>query len=131
MKITVDEGRREIYLGSKPAEFQPREFQVLLALGRAGGNVVTRGELLKACGAQSNNPRSIDQYVSRIRRRAGRNSIRTVTHDGYSAPSISVVGSSRSYGVIREIYPEDGTALVAFDATTIGSLERGRAVRTA
>lgn len=84
-RLAADGAGREI-------DLTPAEFDVLLALARAGGRVLSRSQILDAV-AKADAPeseRAIDVLVARIRRKiggsgGGRNPIATVRGYGYRA----------------------------------------------
>lgn len=72
-ELLVDAGRRDAYLAGRAAELSTVEFDLLWALVRRAGVVVSREELYpELFRAQYNGyDRSVDMHVSRIRRKIG------------------------------------------------------------
>jgi two-component system alkaline phosphatase synthesis response regulator PhoP len=70
-RIEIDPATRTVTRGGEPVELSPKELDLLLALIRHDGAVVTREELLAevwgyAAGVQS---RTVDTHVSELRRK--------------------------------------------------------------
>jgi DNA-binding response OmpR family regulator len=80
---------RQVFVEGKPVELTPMEFNILLALFKAGGGTLTREHLQAELGAveQSENERIVDVHVASLRRKlgSGRNVIKTVHGQGYRA----------------------------------------------
>ena len=69
--ITIDAARLKVTRGVTPIDVTPAEFQLLLALARQPGRILTRSQLLAAIGGESNDvfDRAIDTHVKNIRRK--------------------------------------------------------------
>jgi len=69
--LTIEAARLKVTRGATPIEVTPAEFQLLLALARQPGRVLTRSQLLAAIGGESNDvfDRAIDTHVKNIRRK--------------------------------------------------------------
>jgi len=69
--LTIEAARLQVSRGATPIEVTPAEFQLLLALARQPGRVLTRSQLLAAIGGESNDvfDRAIDTHVKNIRRK--------------------------------------------------------------
>jgi DNA-binding response OmpR family regulator len=67
----IDTGRRVVRRDRIIANVTPREFEILLALVRAGGRAMTRAQLLDLVlrGEEPESERSVDIVVSRLRRK--------------------------------------------------------------
>ena len=89
-RLTINRGRREVLVDTRPVELTSLEFDVLWLLVRSAGEVVTREELYpQVRGIRYDGiDRSIDVHVSRLRQKleaAGLNTgaIKTVRGMGY------------------------------------------------
>lgn len=75
-EIAVDPSRRVASIGSQPLDLTATEFELLHALVRARGRVLTREYLVEAVLAsdteQAIRDRSVDVYVRRLRTKLGR-----------------------------------------------------------
>lgn len=71
--VEVDTGGRIVWLGQTPVELTAVEFDLLVILLNAAGQVVTRQELVQSVLARKLTPfdRSIDTHVSNLRRKLG------------------------------------------------------------
>lgn len=88
--ITVDPAAREAWHRDVRLELTTVEFDLLLALARAAGQVVTREELSRSVLGREYSPldRSLDVHVSNLRRklggdRPGETQLKTVRSTGY------------------------------------------------
>lgn len=87
--LEVDLDRHEVRVAGKPVALRPKEFSILRFLIKADGRVLSRAALLKGVWGYTPelgmDPRQVDQYVARIRRRLGpeRERIVTVSAAGY------------------------------------------------
>ena len=88
--ITVDQDAREAWCGRQRLDLTAVEFELLVALVRAAGRVVSREEISRAVLGREFNPldRSVDMHVSHLRRKleagAGEATpIKTVRSAGY------------------------------------------------
>jgi DNA-binding response OmpR family regulator len=87
-EITLDIARRRVGVAGTPVEVSPREFDLLLALVRAQGKVVSRAELLRDVWGIEHEPATnlVDVHIGRLRKRLephAKGSIRTVRGQGY------------------------------------------------
>lgn len=85
--VRLNTARRQAYVDDRLIDLTPSEFEILLALMEAGGDVCSRGELhqrLEAVG-HAQNERIIDVHVACLRKKIGksRNLIKTVHGRGY------------------------------------------------
>ncbi len=69
--LLVDAGRHEVTQAGVPIELTPTEFQLLLALARGRGRVLSRHQLLEAVrgSAAARTARAVDTAVKRLRRK--------------------------------------------------------------
>ena len=85
--VRVFPSRRQAFAQGEPVDLTPAEFGILLALIKAGGNVLTREELQAELGAseQPQNERIVDVHVAALRKKLGkaRTIIKTVHGKGY------------------------------------------------
>ena len=84
-RLRIDPARRVVLLDGTIVEMSAHEFSLLMALVEHPGNVLSRKQLEDAIytmdeGAASN---IIEVYVSRLRRKLGKDAIRTVRGYGY------------------------------------------------
>lgn len=92
--LKIDVARNEVRKNNgKEIRFSHSEFNVLVALARADGKVVTREQFQEH--RPSNDSRTTDQSIARIRRKLGKEGnhfIRTVPYRGYKAKDLKIVG---------------------------------------
>jgi two-component system OmpR family response regulator len=86
--IAVDPASRQAWCGGRLVELTPVEFDLLLALARSAGRVLSRDELSRAALGRPYLPldRSVDTHVSNLRRKLGASEalhLRTVRSAGY------------------------------------------------
>src|SRR5687768_16557176 len=87
--LEVEPARRQIKAGGRSETLEPRVMQVLVALARADGTIVTRDELIESCwDGRIVADDAINRVLSRIRRVAadiggGSFAIETVSRVGY------------------------------------------------
>ncbi len=85
--LHLDPRRREALVGDRVVELRPREFDLLMALARAPGEVLTRDELLSDVWGTDfpGETRTVDVHVAEVRRRLGPDGppIETVRGVGY------------------------------------------------
>jgi two-component system, OmpR family, alkaline phosphatase synthesis response regulator PhoP len=69
--LTLDVARLKVTRGTTSIDLTPAEFQLLLALARQPGRILTRTQLLRAIGGDSSDvfDRAIDTHVKNIRRK--------------------------------------------------------------
>ena len=67
--LEIDEGKRRVHVGGRPRELTSHQFDLLMALARNAGRVMSRDELMhrvRGAGLEAFD-RSIDVHISRIR----------------------------------------------------------------
>ncbi len=71
--LRVDPRRREAYVGARPLELRPREFDLLAALARDPGVVWSRDDLLSSVWGTDfpGETRTVDVHISELRRKLG------------------------------------------------------------
>lgn len=69
--VTIDIDRRRVTVSGRPIELTPTEFQLLVALARRPGRILTRSQLLDAVRgvAFESYERAIDTHVKNLRRK--------------------------------------------------------------
>jgi two-component system response regulator CpxR len=89
-ELRIEPSSRTVILRDAPLELTPLEFDLLLALARAAGRVLTRDQLLDAVAGRDYEvfDRSIDVHISYLRRKLGDDPkeprfIKTVRAAGY------------------------------------------------
>jgi DNA-binding winged helix-turn-helix (wHTH) protein/TolB-like protein len=84
--LDVRPATREVVADGTPEVLEPRVMQVLVALARRRGEVVSRDELILSCwGGRAVGDDAINRCIARIRRLSE-------THDGFSLETIPRVG---------------------------------------
>lgn len=83
--LMLDPQARTLSRSGTPVHLSPREFQVLMALARMAGRVVTRAHLEEAISEMGSEPESntIEVHVHHLRRKMGNGLVRTVRGLGY------------------------------------------------
>ncbi|HET8559051.1 MAG TPA: response regulator transcription factor [Marmoricola sp.] len=82
--ITLDPATREVTLGDDTVALTPREYAVLEYLLRHADRVVTKLELLDhVWDVDAEDPNVVEVYVGYLRRKLGRDAVRTVRGAGY------------------------------------------------
>jgi DNA-binding response OmpR family regulator len=86
--LRLDLVRRQVTRGGKALELSPREFDLLLALVRAGGETLSRSDLLRNVWGIEFDPGTnvVDVHIGRLRRKLDRQGtplIHTVRGEGY------------------------------------------------
>ncbi len=83
--LGIDVARHEVRLAGEPVALTPTEYDVLLALARAAGTVVSKHRLAQALdpGGESMDFNSIEVHVHHLRKKLGTGLIRTVRGVGY------------------------------------------------
>lgn len=84
----LDTAGRQVLGGDEPVILSPRESALLEALARRPTRVFTRTELLSAAFDAADDPGSVDTYVYYLRRKLGREVVRTVHGLGYRLGSV-------------------------------------------
>ncbi|HEX6488765.1 MAG TPA: response regulator transcription factor [Candidatus Dormibacteraeota bacterium] len=88
--LTIDLDRHTVERNGEPLRLSPAELQILVALVRARGRVLTRDQLLDelhGLGELEVTPRSVDVHLSRLRSRLGRDReyLETIRGVGYKS----------------------------------------------
>ncbi len=86
--MKIDLAKRQVLHAGKHVDLSPREFDLLLALTRASGKVLTRADLLRDVWSIEFDPGTnvVDVHIGRLRRKLGRDgspTIQTVRGEGY------------------------------------------------
>jgi DNA-binding response OmpR family regulator len=82
--VALDPATREVTLGGQPVGLTPREYAVLEYLLRHPDRVVTKLELLDhVWDVDAEDPNLVEVYVGYLRRKLGRETVRTVRGAGY------------------------------------------------
>jgi DNA-binding response OmpR family regulator len=82
--VALDPATREVTLGGSPVALTPREYAVLEYLLRHRDRVVTKLELLDhVWDVDAEDPNVVEVYVGYLRRKLGRDAVRTVRGAGY------------------------------------------------
>jgi DNA-binding response OmpR family regulator len=86
--LRLDLAKRQVTRAGKLVDLSPREFDLLLALARANGEVLTRTDLLRDVWSIDFDPGTnvVDVHIGRLRRKLGREGsplIHTVRGEGY------------------------------------------------
>lgn len=90
--VTIDRKRYLVMVGLKKPHLTPSEFDLLVVIADAGGEVLSREQIFKLWNREKTiDGRSVDQGVARLRAKLGRGVIRTVSGRGYgfAAPLVS------------------------------------------
>jgi len=88
-RLTIDQRKREVTLDGKPVHLTPTEFEVLLALARYPGMVLTRQQLIAQVWGVDYyvDPRVVDVHIGHIRQKleeqGGHDLIVTIRGVGY------------------------------------------------
>lgn len=99
--VALDFAARRATKASQQAPVTAREWSILESLARAGGEVLSRQELLERAWPESSSDKagSLDVLIGRIRRKLGSDIVRTLRNQGYClAPSETVRQSGRHIG---------------------------------
>ena len=86
--VTLSPGARTVTADGAPVELTTLEFDILERLLRAAGRVLSRDQLMQSLYDRAASPldRSIDVHVSHLRRKLGRDRIKTIRGVGYVFP---------------------------------------------
>ena len=128
MSVILDTDRREVKVGSRTLRLPHRQFETLVKLAHANGQIVTRESLMENPGMD---PRLVDQNIARIRRVLKVPCIQTTFKAGYSATGIKIVSTAKTYGAITHLDPDFCVATVRFDRSALPGLRIGGAVKLA
>ena len=82
-RARLDVTARRVLAGDEEVELSGRECALLAVLAGRPGRVFTRDELLSRVFDDADSPNSVDTYVSYLRRKLGRDVVRTVHGLGY------------------------------------------------
>ena len=89
--IRIFPSRRQVFAEGNPVELTPAEFNLLLALVKAGGTVLSRGQLLAELGSSEDDlsERIVDVHIAALRKKLGKSRalIKTVHRKGYQIVS--------------------------------------------
>ncbi len=83
--LRIDEARNEVFIGKKEVKLAPKEFAILCEL-KNSGVTLNREALIERIWTSDgfgNDTRTVDQHISRLRRKIGRGIIATVSSIGY------------------------------------------------
>jgi DNA-binding response OmpR family regulator len=69
--LRVDPARREVWVGDRPVELTPQEFELLACLARSPGRALTREVILERAWGESDyiDPRTVDVHVRWLRQK--------------------------------------------------------------
>lgn len=85
--IRIFPSRRQVFAEGNPVDLTPAEFSILLALVKAGGNILSRRQLLDELESAEENlsERIVDVHIAAIRKKLGKSRvvIKTVHGKGY------------------------------------------------
>ena len=84
-EVTLDPATHEVELNGTPVPLTPREYALLEYFLRHPGRVISKTELLDNVwdAAQDTDPNAVEVYVGYLRRKVGRDMLRTVRGAGY------------------------------------------------
>jgi DNA-binding response OmpR family regulator len=84
-EVTLDPATHEVELNGTPVALTPREYALLEYFLRHPGRVISKTELLDNAwdAAQDTDPNAVEVYVGYLRRKVGREMLRTVRGAGY------------------------------------------------
>ncbi|MDH4202845.1 MAG: response regulator transcription factor [Phycisphaerae bacterium] len=89
--IRIFPSRQQVFAEGIPVELTPAEFNLLLSLVKAGGTVLSRGQLLTGLGSSEDDlsERIVDVHIAAIRKKLGksRTLVKTVHGKGYQIVS--------------------------------------------
>jgi DNA-binding response OmpR family regulator len=89
--IRIFPSRRQVFAEGVPIELTSAEFNILLSLVKAGGTVLSRGQLLAELGSSEEelSERIVDVHIAAVRKKLGKSrmSIKTVHGKGYQIVS--------------------------------------------
>lgn len=140
----VDTERHEVTVNGKITHFPTKEFNLLVALAKSKGKILSRNNLITQLWGYNPdelkiNSRTVDQHIARIRVKARRhgqgNIIQTVANSGYRSDSISLVKdeSKDRFGKvnsIRRVYgKKPGSWVTLFVPDLLPDVEKGRSLR--
>jgi two-component system, OmpR family, response regulator len=84
-EVTLDPATHEVTLSAAPVAVTPREYALLEYFLRNPGRVISKTELLDNVwdAAQDTDPNAVEVYIGYLRRKIGRDVLRTVRGAGY------------------------------------------------
>jgi two-component system OmpR family response regulator len=84
-EVTLDPATHEVALHGAPVALTPREYALLEYFLRHPGRVISKTELLDNVwdAAQDTDPNAVEVYIGYLRRKVGRDVLRTVRGAGY------------------------------------------------
>lgn len=87
--LSVDTGTRRVLVAEEEVKLTPTEFDLLIALANASGQVVTRERLLAEVWdwPDASGTRTVDSHVKALRAKIGASWVRTVHGVGYALES--------------------------------------------
>ncbi len=88
--LTVDPGAHKVWLGEDEVRLTPTEFDLLLCLAAAPGQVLTREKLLADVWGWpgASGTRTVDSHVKALRSKIGAERVRTVHGVGYALETV-------------------------------------------
>lgn len=83
--LAIDEPKRQVFRGGEEVHLTPTEFNLLIELLKAEGEVLSRAELLRRAWGYDDDAgaRTVDSHIRAIRRKLGDDVVRTVHGVGY------------------------------------------------
>ena len=83
--LAIDFGRRMVLLREDEVKVTYVEFEILSALARSPGRVLSRQTLLECVWGDSEyrDPRTVDVHIAKLRKKIGASPIETVRGEGY------------------------------------------------
>ena len=88
--LTIDAGARKVRIGADDVRLTPTEFDLLVCLAAAPGQVLTREKLLADVWGWpgASGTRTVDSHVKALRSKIGADRVRTVHGVGYALESV-------------------------------------------
>jgi DNA-binding response OmpR family regulator len=88
--LTIDAGARKVRVGADDIRLTPTEFDLLVCLAAAPGQVLTREKLLADVWGwpRASGTRTVDSHVKALRSKIGADRVRTVHGVGYALESV-------------------------------------------
>lgn len=128
-ELRISPSKREVVAGAAREVLQPRIMQVLVALARRRGQVVSRDELIRSCwDGYAVSDDAIHRCIARIRRLSeahGGFSLETVPRVGYQLIEVEAVPSAapiwRGNSPLQLIAALTVAALLLFTAGLVGA----------
>lgn len=137
--VTLNTDKRTATYKGRAVEFPPKEFDLLAAIGKANGAVVSREELLETIwglGSLDIDSRTVDQHLARARRKTEYSVVTTVTSAGFRSEVIRIENAKDSYGTVEEIVRSYGpkpftTLKVVVAGDMLPTLTEGQRIKVA